>query len=85
MKKSHAPSLSHRRHRAIGERAIDLDKKRPLQGVSTSGVVQINRDRRDRGSCSKGRIWGQGDGSGLCAVDSKVGRVGQWPVLSTPD
>jgi aliphatic nitrilase len=22
-------------------------------------------------------IWGQGDGSGLCAVDSKVGRIGQ--------
>jgi predicted amidohydrolase len=22
-------------------------------------------------------IWGQGDGSGLCAVDSRVGRIGQ--------
>jgi nitrilase len=22
-------------------------------------------------------VWGQGDGSGLCAVDSKVGRIGQ--------
>ena len=22
-------------------------------------------------------IWGQGDGSGLCAVDSKIGRIGQ--------
>jgi nitrilase len=120
LKKSLAPFLSHRRHRAIGERAIDLDKKRPLQSVNTSGVVQINEpdaigeaarkagvvvsigvNERDGGSLYNTQllfdadgaliqrrrkitpthyermIWGQGDGSGLCAVDSKVGRVGQ--------
>ena len=37
----------------------------------------IQRRRKITPTHYERMIWGQGDGSGLCAVDSKVGRVGQ--------
>ena len=37
----------------------------------------IQRRRKISPTYHERMIWGQGDGSGLCAVDSKVGRIGQ--------
>ena len=37
----------------------------------------IQRRRKITPTHYERMIWGQGDGSGLCAVDSKVGRIGQ--------
>lgn len=37
----------------------------------------IQRRRKTTPTYHERMIWGQGDGSGLCAVDSKVGRIGQ--------
>jgi aliphatic nitrilase len=37
----------------------------------------IQRRRKITPTYHERMIWGQGDGSGLCAVDSKAGRIGQ--------
>src|SRR5262245_13000968 len=37
----------------------------------------IQRRRKTTPTYHERMVWGQGDGSGLCAVDSKVGRIGQ--------
>ena len=37
----------------------------------------IQRRRKISPTYHERMVWGQGDGSGLCAVDSKVGRIGQ--------
>jgi nitrilase len=37
----------------------------------------IQRRRKISPTYHERMIWGQGDGSGLCAIDSKVGRIGQ--------
>jgi aliphatic nitrilase len=37
----------------------------------------IQRRRKISPTYHERMIWGQGDGSGLCAVDSRVGRIGQ--------
>jgi aliphatic nitrilase len=37
----------------------------------------IQRRRKISPTYHERMIWGQGDGSGLCAVDSEVGRIGQ--------
>jgi nitrilase len=37
----------------------------------------IQRRRKITPTYHERMVWGQGDGSGLCAVDSKVGRIGQ--------
>jgi nitrilase len=37
----------------------------------------IQRRRKISPTYHERMIWGQGDGSGLCAVDSKDGRIGQ--------
>ncbi len=37
----------------------------------------IQRRRKITPTHFERMVWGQGDGSGLCAVDSKVGRIGQ--------
>src|SRR5262247_3154766 len=37
----------------------------------------LQRRRKISPTYHERMIWGQGDGSGLCAVDSKVGRIGQ--------
>src|SRR6476620_656630 len=37
----------------------------------------IQRRRKITPTYHERMLWGQGDGSGLCAVDSKVGRIGQ--------
>jgi len=37
----------------------------------------IQRRRKITPTYFERMVWGQGDGSGLCAVDSKVGRIGQ--------
>lgn len=37
----------------------------------------IQRRRKIMPTYHERMIWGQGDGSGLCATDSKVGRIGQ--------
>jgi nitrilase len=37
----------------------------------------IQRRRKITPTYHERMIWGQGDGSGLCAVDSRVGRIGQ--------
>jgi nitrilase len=37
----------------------------------------IQRRRKISPTFHERMVWGQGDGSGLCAVDSKVGRIGQ--------
>jgi aliphatic nitrilase len=37
----------------------------------------IQRRRKISPTYHERMVWGQGDGSGLCAVDSMVGRVGQ--------
>jgi nitrilase len=41
-----------------------------------SGAL-IQRRRKISPTYHERMVWGQGDGSGLCAVDTKVGRVGQ--------
>jgi predicted amidohydrolase len=38
----------------------------------------IQRRRKTTPTYHERMIWGQGDGSGLRAVDSAVGRIGQW-------
>ncbi|HTX96731.1 MAG TPA: nitrilase-related carbon-nitrogen hydrolase [Mycobacterium sp.] len=42
----------------------------------TDGTL-IQRRRKISPTFHERMIWGQGDGSGLCAVDSAVGRIGQ--------
>jgi nitrilase len=37
----------------------------------------IQRRRKITPTYHERMVWGQGDGSGLCAVDSRVGRIGQ--------
>jgi aliphatic nitrilase len=37
----------------------------------------IQRRRKISPTYHERMVWGQGDGSGLCAVDSRVGRIGQ--------
>ncbi len=37
----------------------------------------LQRRRKTTPTYHERMVWGQGDGSGLCAVDSKVGRIGQ--------
>lgn len=37
----------------------------------------LQRRRKITPTYHERMVWGQGDGSGLCAVDSKVGRIGQ--------
>jgi nitrilase len=37
----------------------------------------IQRRRKITPTYHERMVWGQGDGSGLCAVDSKAGRIGQ--------
>jgi aliphatic nitrilase len=37
----------------------------------------IQRRRKSTPTYHERMVWGQGDGSGLCAVDSKAGRIGQ--------
>src|SRR6185436_12068807 len=39
--------------------------------------ILIQRRRKITPTYHERMIWGQGDGSGLCAVDSRVGRIGQ--------
>jgi aliphatic nitrilase len=39
--------------------------------------VLLQRRRKISPTYHERMVWGQGDGSGLCAVDSKVGRIGQ--------
>ena len=39
--------------------------------------VLIQRRRKITPTYHERMVWGQGDGSGLCAVDTRVGRIGQ--------
>ena len=81
---------SHRRSREAGRMVVPIGVNERDGGTlyntqllfDADGTL-IQRRRKITPTFHERMIWGQGDGSGLRAVDSAVGRIGRWHAGST--